>query len=154
MSFIEKNLMQNENVVYRTKMHWAVFIRPSIFLFLSLLFSTGGESAWGFAFLFFLASAVDGTGRLINYKTSEYGITDKRVIIKTGFIKRLSIEVLLGKIEGIIVNQGIFGRIFNYGSIVVGGTGGTKDPFKGIDNPLEFRKKVQEQIETIQNKNN
>jgi len=56
---------------------------------------------------------------------------------------------LLNKVEGIQVNQGILGRILGFGSITVSGTGGTKDPFHKIDAPLEFRKKVQEQIEKI-----
>ncbi len=51
--------------------------------------------------------------------------------------------------EGIQVNQGILGRILGFGSITVSGTGSTKDPFHKIDAPLEFRKKVQEQIEKI-----
>jgi uncharacterized membrane protein YdbT with pleckstrin-like domain len=56
---------------------------------------------------------------------------------------------LLNKVESIQVNQDILGRILGYGSITVSGTGGTKDPFHKIDAPLEFRKKVQEQIASI-----
>ena len=67
-------------------------------------------------------------------------------MIKTGFIRRNSLETLLTKVEGIQVNQGMLGRILNYGTIIVKGTGGTSNPFHKIDAPLEFRKKVQEQI--------
>ena len=55
-------------------------------------------------------------------------------------------EVLLSKVEGIQVDQGIFGRILGYGSIIVTGTGGIQNPFKKIKAPLEFRKRVQEQL--------
>lgn len=47
----------------------------------------------------------------INFKTPESGITNKRVIVKVGFIQRNSIEVLLNKVEGVQVNQGILGGI-------------------------------------------
>jgi hypothetical protein len=55
-------------------------------------------------------------------------------------------ELLLSKIEGIQVHQGYWGRILDFGSLVVSGTGGTKNPFQKISNPLEFRRQAQEQI--------
>jgi hypothetical protein len=58
--------------------------------------------------------------------------------------------VLLNKVEGIQVNQSILGRILEFGSITISGTGGTKNPFHKIDAPLEFRKKAQEQIAVVQ----
>jgi len=67
--------------------------------------------------------------------------------VKLGFIKRQSWETLLNKIAGIAVEQSILGRIFGYGTIIVQSTGGGKDHFHGIDNPLLFRRKIQEQIE-------
>jgi hypothetical protein len=49
------------------------------------------------------------------------------------------------------VGQGVFGRIFDYGTVAVSGTGGSKTPFSGITNPLNFRKQVQQQIAIAQN---
>jgi uncharacterized membrane protein YdbT with pleckstrin-like domain len=76
-------------------------------------------------------------------------LTDKRVIGKVGFLSRKSLEILLKKVEGLQVNQGLFGRIFDYGTIVVSGTGGSKTPFQGIAKPLYFRKHVQQQIDVV-----
>jgi hypothetical protein len=50
------------------------------------------------------------------------------------------------------VEQSIWGRILGYGSIVVSGTGGSKERFHKINNPLEFRTKVSEQVEALQSK--
>jgi uncharacterized membrane protein YdbT with pleckstrin-like domain len=50
----------------------------------------------------------------------------------------------LSKIESVNVDQGILGRILGYGTIRIIGTGGTKEAFPKILNPLEFRKKFQE----------
>jgi len=83
------------------------------------------------------------------YATSEFGITDKRVLIKTGFIQRNSHEILLSKVEAIKVNQGLLGRMLDFGTIALTGTGGTQDPFKNIVKPLEFRKQAQEQISKV-----
>jgi uncharacterized membrane protein YdbT with pleckstrin-like domain len=150
MNYIDENLMSGERVLHRGKLHWAVFLWPA-FLFASavLCFVTARESA-GFGIFLVLLAVPTGIAALIRYATSEFGITNKRVIVKVGLISRKSLEVLLTKIEGIQVDQGILGRILGFGSITVSGTGGTRDPFHKISAPFEFRKKVQEQIAAVQ----
>ena len=100
--------------------------------------------------IFFLIAIIWAASAFIRFKTAEFGITNKRVLVKVGFIRRTSLETLLTKVEGIQINQGIMGRILNYGTIIVKGTGGTSNPFHKIEAPFEFRKKVQEQIAMIQ----
>jgi uncharacterized membrane protein YdbT with pleckstrin-like domain len=150
MSFIQKNLMNGENLIYRAKLHWIVFLLPIVFLVMALPFFVAGGKTAIIGGLFMLFSILTGIASFINYSTSEFGITNKRVIVKIGFIRTSSVEVLLTKVEGIQVNQGFWGRILGYGSLVVSGTGGTKDPFHRISNPLEFRRKAQEQIAAVQ----
>ena len=150
MSYIENNFMAGENIIYRAKLHWVVFLWPIIWLVIAILFFSGGGDTAAVGGLFILIGILTGISSFIKYSTSEFGITNKRVIVKVGFIRRNSLEVLLTKVEGIQVNQGILGRILGYASIVVSGTGGTKDPFHKIANPLEFRRKAQEQIAVIQ----
>ena len=81
---------------------------------------------------------------------SEFGVTNKRVIGKVGFIRRSSTELLLTRVEGIQVRQSIMGRMLGYGSVTISGTGGLKEPFHKISNPLELRRVVQEQITNIE----
>ena len=146
MGYIDENLMQDEKILYRAKLHWALFLGPIIWLILAIIFlASGPESALVGVILLFVAM-IHGLSSLIDFTTSEFGLTDKRVVCKTGFIRRRSMEVLLSKVEGIQVNQSILGRILGYGSIIVTGTGGIQNPFKRIIAPLEFRNKVQEQI--------
>ncbi len=76
----------------------------------------------------------------IRYKTTELAITDKKIIAKFGFIRRDTIEILLPKVESIQVKQSLFGRILDYGSIVVSGAGNPQAPVPGIDNPIKFRR--------------
>lgn len=98
--------------------------------------------------LFLLAvSALPGLlSAAVNFATSEFGLSNKRVLMKTGFIARHSLETLLTKVESISVHQGLLGRVFGFGTIVIGGTGGSKEAFFAIRDPLEFRRQVQEQI--------
>ena len=81
---------------------------------------------------------------IIDLWTDEFAITNKRVIVKTGLIRRRTVELNLTKIESVNVNQSILGRILGFGSIQIVGTGGTKETFPKIKKPLQFRKKFQE----------
>ncbi len=82
----------------------------------------------------------------MTYKTSEFAVTDKRVVIKVGWIRRRTLETMLSKVEGVGVDQSLTGRMLGYGSIEVTGTGGTREEFTRIADPLEFRRQVQAAI--------
>ena len=147
MSYIDENLLTGERVVYRTNLHKIVFFWPVMIAGLALLVWSEGADA-GLTIL--LVGVGVGVYSCLAYKSSEFGITNKRVLVKVGVFSRRSIEILLSKVEGIGVNQGILGKALDYGTIVVSGTGGTKEPFKNIAQPFEFRKQVQEQIAVTQ----
>ncbi len=125
-SYVESALTKGEQVVYQGKVSiWS--LAPLIVLgFIFLAF-------YGLGLLFWAAAA-------IRYLTTELAITNKRVIAKFGLISRSTIEINLQKIESIQVNQGILGRVFNFGSIVVSGAGNPQAPIPGISGPLQFRR--------------
>ena len=141
MGYVEKNLLANEQVTYRAKLHWIIYALPAIVWLVAILVAIGGGG---------IASAVVGAIGLILWLppwiksiSSEFAITNKRVLIKVGLVRRHSLELLLQKIEGIGVDQTITGRILGFGTITVSGVGGTKEAFRMISNPLEFRRQVQ-----------
>ncbi len=147
MSYIENNLQPGEQIIYRTQLHNIIFLWPGIFFIVSIaLFSSGVSGAVGGMFILLFIFIPSLLGALITRSTSEFAVTNKRVLIKTGWIRRTSLELLNTKVEGIIVDQGILGRIFNFGTIVVSGVGTTRQPFKNIEKPLEFRTQVNNQI--------
>lgn len=163
MSYIDRNLMDGEHIVYRGRLNLVIFIWPIMWFIVALaLYGVGVNMAEAkvrtfmiaIGGLFALIAFITFMRPFIQYVTSEFGITNRRVIVKTGLFRRKSLEVLLNKIEGIQVNQSIFGRLLGFGSITVTGTGGTKDPFHNIAAPFEFRKKAQEQIASVQNLEN
>src|SRR5262244_599263 len=106
-----------ERVVYRAKLHWIVFIHLKALLTL------------------FIAP-------LIQRATSEFAVTNRRLIIKLGLISRRTVELNLSRVESIEVHQGVLGRLLDYGTISVNGTGGTIESFNAIAHPLEFRRAV------------
>lgn len=124
MSYVEDNLMTGEQVRHRTHLHWTVFVS------LKALFT-----------LFILP--------LVARATSEFAVTNRRVIIKVGLVSRRTVELNLEKVESIGVEQTVPGRILGYGTIVVVGTGGTKEPFRGISDPMGFRRAVNEATEAL-----
>ena len=76
----------------------------------------------------------------IRYKSTEVAVTTRRVIVKTGFISRKTVEINLNKVESLQVDQGLLGRMLNFGTLVIAGTGTSHEPIVGISEPLEFRK--------------
>ena len=119
-SYIEANLIRGEAVVYQAKPHWVLF------------------ASWRSLFTL-------GLLPLAEYVTSDFAVTNKRVIMKTGWISRQVLELNLHKIESVNVDQSLLGRLLGYGTITVIGTGGTRERFDRIAHPLAFRKAFQEQ---------
>lgn len=129
-SYVESTLIPDEKVIYIAKLSlWSLL--PLLLIGLLLL------PMWGFGLLFWLSA-------FIRYKTTELAFTNKRVIAKFGFISRQTIELNLPKVESLQVNQGILGRIFNFGTLVISGAGNPQAPIPGISNPMTFRRSFME----------
>jgi uncharacterized membrane protein YdbT with pleckstrin-like domain len=86
----------------------------------------------------------------ILYKTTEIAITNKRIIAKFGFISRSTIEINLPKVESVQVDQGVMGRMLDYGTIIVSGAGTPNLSIPGAAEPLEFRKHFMEATDRLQ----
>ncbi|MDO8178550.1 MAG: PH domain-containing protein [Undibacterium sp.] len=139
-SYIESALIKDEKVIYTGNISlWS--LAPSLAVGVLLLF------AWGLGVIFLLLA-------YIRYKTTELAFTNKRVIAKFGFISRQTVELNINKVESIQVNQGILGRIFDYGTLVISGAGNPQAPIPGISNPMAFRRAFMEsQDSASENKN-
>jgi len=160
MSYIDEVMMPYEKLIYRTRPHWIIFGPAALWgiAFLAcwiILPSTqiGQFSIFGFprffvllGYLTLIIGAFTAIGSYITFISSEFAITDRRVLMKTGLIRRVASEIFLKRIESVDVIQSIPGRLLNYGTIIIAGTGGSKDGYRNIPDPLEFRKKTQRQI--------
>lgn len=162
MSYVERNLIEGEAVVFQTKHHWIVMLRTFVLGVVLDLAGIGGliyilsqrdlDTSYRNAALLGAAAAVIAGSLLTLYGTmkrnaTEMVVTNKRVIVKTGILKRNTFEMLLSRIESIGVQEPVLGRMLGYGTVVLRGVGGTPDEFDLIAKPLAFRSHVQEQIE-------
>jgi uncharacterized membrane protein YdbT with pleckstrin-like domain len=149
MGYAEKNLITGESIVFKTGLHVITLLRVltwGLFLLLCAFFA-GRNGSGGWAAFFVILALVASAPRVLDYFFSEFVVTNKRVLLKHGFLRTRSFELVLAKVESIAVDQSLFGKVVGYGKIVVIGTGGSREPFDLIDGPIAFRRCVQEQIE-------
>ena len=146
MSYIDGNLLDGEHVVYRTRLHWLLFVIPVLFtvvVLLPLAWLMANGTWKSFAWIPLSFGLIVLVATFIKRQSSDFAVTNKRVMMKVGVFATRSIELLLNKIEAIAVNQSLMGRVFGYGDIAVTGSGGTRETFSRIQGPLEFRRAVQ-----------
>ncbi len=149
MNHIDDYLLPDEHVVYRTYLHWMVFARPAL-LFVIAIGAVITASANGLLLANALVPLVglDALNRFVLYLSAEIGVTDKRVLGKTGWLSGRSVDTPLSTLDGFAVNQSVLGRMLGYGTVVVTSAGGLRRRLPHIDDPIEFRRRVQQQRET------
>jgi hypothetical protein len=167
LSYVEKNLVAGEKLLYQTRHHWIVLLGPFLMSLLlgipglgllveSIATKSGnsrasgstGISAGGMAIigLILLVAAISTFAYgIAKRNATEMAVTDKRVLIKTGMASRRTLDVILTRVESIGVEETVTGRMLGYGTVIVRGTGGTPETFVKIAHPQEFRRAVQEQ---------
>jgi uncharacterized membrane protein YdbT with pleckstrin-like domain len=145
VSYIDATLLPDEHVVYRTVLHWIIFAPAALVLIAGLvLIALPGVRLVGVAVL--VLGAVLLVSPLVAYLTTELGVTNKRMIVKVGFIRRRTLELLLRQVEALSVDQTLTGRMLGYGSITLTGTGGVREIFHRVREPLELRRRIQGQV--------
>ena len=127
LAYVDKTLAPGEEVVYRARFPWIYSFWSWVWLILLFWCAIG--------FVIFIA-------RTVNRKTTEIAVTNRRFVVKTGLFTRQTQEVALEKIEEIKLAQSFWGRLFDYGSISISGTGVSKIQLPNIDEPLMLRKAI------------
>jgi uncharacterized membrane protein YdbT with pleckstrin-like domain len=136
-SYVDTNLLAQEKVLYRA--HTSLWsLAPLILLGILLLVVVVG--------LFVLIAA------WIKYRTTEFAVTDRRVIAKSGLVSRRTVEMFLDKVESLNVEQSVAGRVFDYGTVTIRGTGATSETFANISAPLALRKNFMDAADSFRRK--
>jgi uncharacterized membrane protein YdbT with pleckstrin-like domain len=158
VGYVDNNLITGEAVTYRARLHSILFVKPALMgltliAIVALIFyaaDLGKVLSTEVALLVWVGvlviSAVPMLAAFLTWHSAEFAVTNKRVILKTGFIQSKTAEMFLNKIESVGVDQSIAGRILGYGTIEIRGTGGSLEPFHRVSAPLHFRNQIQEQI--------
>lgn len=147
-SYLNQSRTESETITYVAKLHWIVFVKPGIggfFLFLLAMSSFAGKAV-GMGFFFILCAGLVIANIVMRFLSTEYAVTTRRILSKEGSFSRRSNELMLTKVESLRVEQDVMGRMFNYGTIAVIGTGGSKELFPQVADPLELRKQVQNRL--------
>jgi uncharacterized membrane protein YdbT with pleckstrin-like domain len=124
-SYVEEALVAGERVIHQGRLSlWSVWH----LLLLGVVLLVVGV---GLAFLIIA---------YIRIKSTEVAVTTKRLIVKHGFVRRNTVEINLSKVESIQVDQNVLGRMLNFGTLMISGTGTSHAPIDGIADPMAFRK--------------
>lgn len=147
-TYTAATLQPDERPLHQTTLHWMALSGSVIGALLTLvvvvpiaMFASWRDFYWAWILLLIPAGILFYA--ILTIRTSELVITDRRVLIKVGFIQRHTFEMFISKIESVAVLQSVLGRLFNYGTVEIRGTGGSSESFATIAAPLSFRDAIQ-----------
>jgi uncharacterized membrane protein YdbT with pleckstrin-like domain len=150
MGYVEDHLLPEETIVARTSLHRIVLIFPFM---VATVFALPGlgmlASSAGVGFILILVAVTIAGSTWMTYRNAEFAVTSTRLMMKTGWLSQRTLELQLSKVEMLNVEQTLLGRMLGYGTLRVGGTGGTKEVFSMVNRPSDFRTDVQRQLEIV-----
>ncbi len=150
MGYVDAILEPGEKVVFETRLSWTLYGPAIVGAMVAFALPVAAASApaltSGFAFAVYILAALTAVAALVSFLrawfrrwTTEIAVTDRRVVLKRGFIRRHTVEMNMQKVESVDVDQTQFGRLFDYGTVTIRGTGSTLESFRMIDRPLKLR---------------
>lgn len=150
MSYIDRNLLPDERILFRTKKHLIIFFIPAVMAAFSVYASAYMASDSILTILQWAPWLVTGlvtANVALNYWTSEFAVTNKRLMMREGFFVRHSNELRLTTISQVNVDQSLIGQILNYGTISINAFGAF-DRYNMIDQPFKFQQMVNQQLDS------
>jgi uncharacterized membrane protein YdbT with pleckstrin-like domain len=150
MSYADKILQPDERLLHVAGLHWLLYL-PCILLGLAALAAAAGSTwlrggdAIGTLYLaaaLALLAILNWVRALLERVSTELSVTDRRIIYKRGLVRRRTIEMNMSKVESVDVDQSLLGRLLDYGTVTVRGTGGGIEPLPRIADPIGFRNSI------------
>lgn len=142
--------MDENNLVYQGRLHYVIFLWPVLLLLLALYIGFGISSEQvaiqKLSYVIAAFALVWGTVTLLQYICSSLNIKNKQVILSTGVLVHQTIDIPMNKIESIDIRQSVLGSLFNYGSLVITGTGGTRQYVNYLSSPLTCRRYIEQMM--------
>ena len=124
MAYIDESLSAGEEIAGLFEQHWVVRIPMVLWLLLVITFPLA-------------------IYEYLRVRHTELGVTNKRVISKTGIFSRKSEEMKLTSIETVEIDQSILGRMLGYGNIKVSGRGSSDVLFRNVDDPMGVKRAIE-----------
>jgi membrane protein YdbS with pleckstrin-like domain len=152
MAHYTKVLQPDETVKEIGRMHWSIYWPTVLLALIAIGLCVVAEVVVieepDRTYCLYAAAAVGVLailvfiGEWIKRRSTEIVVTDKRVIYKRGLVSRYTAEMNITRIETVDVLQGIGGRIFNYGTLMIRGTGAGIEPLRAVGAPLRLRNAI------------
>ena len=140
--------MAGEKVAYEARQHGIIYTGPVVLALVSFCAFFLPLETWVNACICCVLLLIALFWAISIYGGRQYVVTTDRLMFKRGIVNRNSHELLLKKCEGVQVEQSIFGRIFDFGTVVVT-TGEVTNRYNYISSPLRFTTKIHEQISKL-----
>ena len=171
--YIRQSLTDEEELIHIAQFHWMYTVNAAISLLISfalsifilvmalkfqpIKFGAVAPESFGFfdrvmslhpgvkilAVFIFILGLLKFVQLMIIKVTTEIGVTDIRLVYKRGLVARSVGEINIDRIEGVNVLQGILGRIFGYGRVMVRGMGVGEVVLPPISQPIRFKKAIE-----------
>jgi uncharacterized membrane protein YdbT with pleckstrin-like domain len=153
MRYVRRVLQPGETVSYATTLHWCIYLRalPPFVVCVAVLIAPAfipqfpPDFGWvveAVAALFALLGLLRLLTGFIRRATTEFAVTNRRVIYKFGLIRRVTFEMNLSTVESVHVDQSMLGRLLDFGRVEIRGTGSSFTPDNLISDPLGFRSHI------------
>ena len=131
MSYVQHVLQPGEKILVDGRLSWVLFAPAIFYLIVGLILIVVENTFWyqplvvfGTLMVFGILTGLSAFRAWFRWWTTEIAVTDKRIIFKTGFINRHTEEMNMDKVSSVDVDQSVWGRIFDFGTIRILGAGG------------------------------
>lgn len=149
MGYVDRNLLPDERILFRTRKHYIIFLVPAILTILCFLLSIYLYDSSIFMFVewvFWTVVLIWWCYKWLEYYFSEFAVTNKRVMMREGLVTRHTNEMRVSTISQVNVDQDIVGQLLDYGRVSINAFGAF-DSYSLIAHPGRFQKFVNEQVD-------
>lgn len=151
MSYIQRSLGGGETIVVYAQFPKIYFVAAWMALLIPLLLFVAAlvqveNQADTFTIgsgVLLLLGLITFLRMMIRQWSTEIGVTSHRFVEKYGLLSMHTNEIALPNIEGVRMHQSLLGRLFNYGTVRIEGTGVDSVTTPSIADPVGFVRAIQ-----------
>jgi len=151
MSYAARVLKPGETIVYEARIHWIVYLGGIVCVIAAVPLAIAAVvmndntlrlGLMGAAVIVLVLGLFQMLRAWIKVAGTEISVTTLRVIYKTGLISRNTVEMNLDKVESVLIQQSLLGRMLDYGTVIVRGVGAGLEPVDRVAAPLELHRNI------------
>lgn len=146
----EELLTEDEEVLREFHPHWRVLLPATGWLVLGVAVAVAGGVLLDNDIATYVALALGAVvvvvlaiPKFVSWRFKVYVLTNERIIVRDGIIRRGGTEIPLENINNVLFNQGVVERLLGYGDVLIesAGTSG-QSRFTDIPDPEAFQSEV------------